>query len=98
MNLEEKKAKYLALCHAMQAGVAMKINIDSKDTTPKHLRVGVNAAMCEHGALAGLLMSKGIITEDEYLDALIETMEREVQNYQSMLQEHYGGNTKITLV
>src|SRR5687767_13839287 len=55
MNLEEKRAKYLKLCHAMQTGVAFKMEKDNKDTTPKHLRVGINAAMVDHAALTNLL-------------------------------------------
>src|SRR5687768_12035238 len=98
MNLEEKRERYLALCHAMQTGVAFKMEKDAKDTTPKHLRVGINAAMSDHGALVGLLFKKGIITEEEYYDALIESMEREVQMYQSKIEELYGaGPIKITL-
>ena len=97
MNLEEKKAKYMALCHAMQTGVAAKMEKDSKETTPKHLRVGINVAMSDHGALMALLFKKGIITEEEYIDALIESMEREVHMYESVLAELYGHGVKITL-
>jgi len=97
MTIEEKKAKYAALGHAMQTGVAYKMELDPSETTAKHLRVGVNAAMCDHAALAQLLMKKGVLTEDEYLDALIESMEREVAGYQDELNRLYGG-VKITLV
>lgn len=96
MSLEEKKAKYAALLHAMQTGVAYEIERDNRSATPKHLRVGINAAMSDHGALVKLLMDKGIISEDEYFDALIEMMEREVNAYQTRLSEMYGG-VKITL-
>ena len=99
MTLEEKKKKYAALTHAMQTGVAYKMERAPAETTPQHLRVGVNCAMSEQGALVGLLMKKGIITEDEYLDALIESMEGEVQSYQTELTELYGAgrHIKITL-
>lgn len=95
MNLQEKKDKYLSLCHAMQSGVAYKMQSDSAETSPKHLRVGVNSAQVQHAALVKLLCEKGIITEEEYLDALIEMMEREVQAYQDELSRIYG--TNITL-
>lgn len=81
----------------MQTGVAFKMSKDDKDTTPKHLRVGINAAMSDHSALVGLLMQKGIITEDEYYDKLIESMEREVEMYRKKLSELYGG-ADFTLV
>ncbi len=96
MTLEEKKSRYAELAHAMQTGVAYKMERGSSETSPKHLRVGVNAAMSDHTALAQLLMKKGVISEDEYLDALIEAMEREVQMYQTELSKLYGG-VKINL-
>lgn len=96
MTLEEKKTKYIALCHAMQTGVAYMMQKDPSDTTPKHLRVGVNSAMVEHGALVSLMVKKGLITEDEYYDSLIEFMEREVQMYQRELESIYGA--KINLI
>ena len=94
MTLEEKRTKYLQLCHAMQSGVAAKMNRDNSDTLPKHLRVGVNFAMVDSAALATLLMKKGIITEEEYYDALIERMQAEVAAYEAWLNESYGANTK----
>ena len=98
MNLEEKRAKYLELCHAMQTGVAFSMEKDNKDTTPKHLRVGINVAMSDHGALMNILFKKGIVTEDEYYDAMIESMEREVEMYRQKLKELYGSNVNFTLI
>lgn len=97
MTIEEKRQKYLSLCHAMQSGVAAKLNRDNSDTTPKHLRVGVNSAMVDSAALATLLMKKGIITEDEYFDALIERMQAEVKAYEDWLNESFGVSGKIKL-
>lgn len=91
----EQKAKYEALAHAMQSGVAMKMNYKPGETEPKHLRVGVNAAMSDMGGLARLLIRKGIITEDEYVDAMIESMAREVKSYEAELSALL--NTTITL-
>lgn len=92
MTIEEKREKCAALAHAMQTGVAYKMPKDSSDTEPKHLRVGINMAMIEHAALAGLLMRKGIITEDEYLDSLIVELEREVDLYQQEISQLYGAS------
>lgn len=89
--------KYAALLHAMQSGVAMKMNYDPSETSPKHLRVGVNSAMCDHAALARLLVEKGIITREEYEAAITAEMGREVERYQVWLKEHLGGQTTITL-
>jgi hypothetical protein len=89
-------SKYHDLAHAMQSGVAMKMNYDHSDTQPKHLRVGINSAMCDHAALARLLMEKGLITEAEYMQAIEEEMAREVKRYEAWLSEHLGG-APITL-
>lgn len=96
--MEAKRAHYKALLHAMQTGVAYVMERDGGDTTPKHLRVGVNAAMVEHTALANLLIKKGIITEEEYVDQIIIELEREVERYEQRVSELYGAaGTKITL-
>lgn len=72
MTLEDKQ-RYRAALHAMQTGVAAMIGCDNS-TTPKHLRVGVNSALCDNSALTMLLIKKGIITEDECDKALAEEM------------------------
>lgn len=83
-----ERERYLAALHAMQSGVAF-LNA-AKDLEPKHLRVGVNAAMSDLGGLATLLIEKGIITRDEYEKALADAMEREADSYRQRLAEHYG--------
>lgn len=96
MTLEEKRQRYEALAHAMQTGVAYVMEKEPSETAPKHLRVGVNAAMVEHAALANLLVRKGVITEDEYVDSLIEELEREVERYTQHVRDLYGASN-ITL-
>lgn len=86
---------YHANARAMQAGVKAKAGYTNAETTPVDLRVGVNSAMVEHSALAGLLMEKGLITEDEYLNAIAEGMAREKARYEAELSEHFKSN--ITL-
>lgn len=88
-------SKYEDNAHAMQSGVAMKMNIDPSETTPKHLRVGVNSAMCDHAALVRLLMEKGLFTNNEYVEAVTNEMGREAARYEQWLTEHFG--KKITL-
>lgn len=90
-------SEYTKLAHAMQSGVAMKMNYDPSETTPKHLRVGVNSAMCDTSALARLLVEKGIITFEEYDAAITAEMAREVERYETWLTERLGSKTKITL-
>ncbi len=81
--------------HAMQSGVAMKMNLDPQETTPKHLRVGVNAAMADQAGLVRLLIEKGLITEAEYEAAITAEMGREVARYEEWLTAQMG--TKISL-
>jgi len=87
---DEQRARYERAAHAMQSGVAMMMNYDPGPTNPKHLRVGVNSAMVEHSALGHLLIEKGLITEDEYVEAIIIFMEREVKTYERLLKEILG--------
>ena len=74
-------SEYLKLGHAMQSGVAAKMALDPSESTPKHLRVGVNLAMVDHAALVRILLEKGLFTEAEYERALTDQMAREVQAY-----------------
>lgn len=74
----------------MQSGVAMEMNFHPQPTEPKHLRVGVNSAMCDHAALVRLLIEKGVVSEDEYIKVVADEMEREAECYQQRIQEHYG--------
>lgn len=89
MMTDEEKAKvateYRSACHAMQSGVAVDQARGSGDGTPKHLRVGINSAMCDHAALVRLLLAKGILTEEEYALAIRDEMVREKERYEEML-------------
>lgn len=90
-TIDEAKARYAAACHAMQSGVAGVMNLDESETMPKHLRVGVNSALVSNGALAKLLMDRGIITELEHFVALADAMEEEQHLYEARLSRAYFG-------
>jgi hypothetical protein len=87
MSIEENKARYDAAAHAMQTGVAYEMNKGARDsaTEPKHLRVGVNAAMADQEGLVRLLIRKGVITEEEYFEAVADSMEAELKRYQDRM-------------
>jgi len=87
--------RYTTAAHAMQSGVAAKMAYDPSETTPKHLRAGVNSAMVETSALVQLLVAKGIITFDEWCEALASAMEAEVALYETELRRLTG--SKVTL-
>ena len=82
--------RYLALCHALQSGVATELGHDPSSGTPKHLRTGLNIVMRDLGSLTNLLVSKGIIGEKELWEALEAGMEQEVRSYEHRLSEQLG--------
>ncbi len=88
---------YRSAKHAMQAGVALIEQYQPGETRPKHLRVGINSAMCDHAGLARLLIEKGIITEDEYVAAITKEMNAEARRYEERIQSHLGGSSEIEL-
>jgi hypothetical protein len=90
------KLTYEEACYAMQAGVGLREKLGgSNETTPKHLRVGVNSAMVEHSALARLRIAKGVITDAEYRESLADGMREEVELYERGLSEELG--KRVTL-
>ena len=97
MGIEEDDERWRAASHAMQSGVAMEMNLPDRQsaTEPKHLRVGINAAMSDHAGLVKLLVDKGLITNEEYMKAIADQMEIEKADYEARLSAHFG--KKITL-
>jgi hypothetical protein len=88
---------YMAKAHAMQSGVAMKMNYDDTDTSAKHLRVGVNTAMCDQAGLVRLLINEGRDHANGIPSRHLE-MAREVERYERWLNDHVGGGgDRITL-
>jgi hypothetical protein len=101
-RLIEKRTLYAHLAHAMQSGVAYDIGSwkpspgnSEHNTSSKFLKVAVNSALCDHGALVTLLISKGVFTEEEYFDAAIFQLVEEVKTYERTLSKRM--NTDITL-
>lgn len=84
-------SEYKRQAKRMQAGVEFTMN-DSHECSPKHLRVGVNAAMSDHSGLVRLLIAKGVFTEAEYVEAITDTMKREADAYENRLQQKYSPN------
>jgi len=89
VSIEEHKIRYQAAAHAMQTGVATLMGLDPNETTPKHLRVGVNNALIGEGVLAKLLLDKGVITEEEYWKELADMTEKEVESYKTVLKDRW---------
>lgn len=93
-------AKYrfelVAAQRAMQAGVALEMSIgEAENCEPKHLRVGVNNALCDVAAIARLMIEKGLFTEEEYVDALTAEANREVERYEQSLSQELGKKVRL---
>jgi hypothetical protein len=95
--MNDNMTRYVALAHAIQSGVAMDLQHDPTPGTPKHLRTGLDCRAADHGALARLLIAKGVFTLEEYEAALLEGLEREKAAYEQRLTDRFGGGTKIDL-
>lgn len=90
---EKLRARYTASLHAMQSGVAFLLGHTGShegECSPKHLRVGVNAAMIDCGAVAKLLVEKGVFTEEEYFTALADLTDRDVATYKAKIKDITG--------
>lgn len=87
-TIEELENEYKRLLHAMQSGVAFLK--DKGDQSPKHLRVGINSATVNDAALVRVLIAKGIVTLEEYFEALVEEVKREVERYRQMIAREQG--------
>lgn len=55
---------------------------DTHPNGPKHTRVGLNMRACDHAALASVLIEKGVITEEEYLERLRLFANEELARYE----------------
>lgn len=92
------RVRYIRAGHAVQSGVKTELELlgaQRAGADPKHLRVGVNMAMVDSGAVATLLIKKGIITEEEYLEALAVGVEEEVKKYEERLFKKTGTSIKL---
>lgn len=74
--------RYTAAAHAMQTAVRLmieRLGPEGAGADFKHNRVGINTAHRDHASLAQLLIRKGVITEEEYLEAMAVGMEQEAE-------------------
>ncbi len=78
--------------HAVQTGI--RFEIEQGEAGPlqpqtarflKHLRVGINTAMCDHAALIEVLVDAGIIDRKKYLEKIAVVMEREKKRLEDTL-------------
>lgn len=82
--------RYMAAGHAVQSGVKAKIENDRKFATPKDLRTGIDTSKADMLGLVTLLISKGVFSELEYLEAIATSMEKERQRYELEVSQLLG--------
>ena len=97
MGIEDEMLRHAKAAHAMQSGVAYEMNDPERRsaTDPKHLRVGINAAMSDQGGLVTLLIEKGLFTREEYVKAIADAMEHEAAAYQARISQKLGKDVKL---
>jgi hypothetical protein len=90
-QLQAYTDRWMRAAYAIQSAIAFLIERGGFDAaTPKHLRVGIDTAKADHGALAELLIRKGVITEEEYLRSIAEGQEREARRYTAVARHETG--------
>lgn len=101
-TVDELKAEYLDLLHAMQSGVRAEIELTEPAAahgtlshSPKHLRVGINSALTQCSSLATLLIEKGVVTELEYWRAQVSGFRDEVARFEQKLSEQFGAKVSL---
>ena len=93
--------RYEAAAHRMQSAVAFDmtrslglerlagLSPELVNRALKDVRVGLNSAMSSQGGLAGLLIEKGLITAEEYTEAMCVAMEREADMVVSEVKKRW---------
>lgn len=89
-KLDMLKVEYQDAMHAMQTGVAHMIERDRSEASLKHIRVGINSALCSVSALMLILVEKGLVTEEEYFTKLLELVKEDVKDYEAKLTQLIG--------
>lgn len=98
MTVKELAKAHIGLQHAIQSGIKAEVDYGYENlsgTSPKHLRVGVSTALRDHSALVGLLIKKEVITEREYLEAIVISMRKEVERIENELAQMYGNKVDL---
>lgn len=88
-----KSRNYVEAAHAVQTGIAFLIQKKGEKEAgadPKHLRTGLDLRASDHAGLVRLLIGKGIITEAEYEEAMVQSANREADDYEKKVSEAMG--------
>lgn len=91
--MANKNWTYVQAMHAVQAGVAMRLNFYPDST--KQVRVGITSAHVTDKAVADLLIAKGVFTKEEYLEQVRLTAIEEAESLERELSELTGKSIKL---
>ncbi len=93
------KESYVAAAHRIQTAIAFLMGRDPgyTATQSKHLRVGLDLSKSDMGGLATLLISKGVFTEQEYVDAITAAAQKEADSYEKEVQSVFSNKNIRTL-
>lgn len=95
MNAQDR---YMAAARGIQSAIAYLMTLAQQrgdasidpGTSHKHLRVGVNMTMVDNGAIARLLIDKGIIEEADYMEYVAQMAEKELADLTKRAREVSG--------
>lgn len=103
MNTEDvdwqyRAQEYMDLLHAIQTGVLYMSKHESGDTaetSPKHLRTGINSSLIESSALVKTLVEADVIDWETFRDNVIFMLKLEVKNYEERLSKVMGTSIRL---
>lgn len=84
--------RYARAAHRVQTAIGF--NPDRPRDQYKDLRVGCDMSKADMAGLATLLISKGVFTMEEYLEAVADSAEREAEDKETELSVRHGINVK----
>lgn len=86
------RERYERAAHRVQTTIAFQPH---RPLDPyKDLRTGIDLSKADMSGLAQLLISKGVITLDEYIEAIATSAEKEAEMKEHDLSVRYGINIK----
>ena len=91
LRFEELYQQYMALGHAVQTGIGMRIELDKTFATPKDVRTGLDTSKADMDGLVNLLIQKGVFTDIEYMEAIVASMKREKDRWEADITQRLGG-------
>lgn len=99
MNFRDLGLTYDQAAHGVQS--AIKYELEQRgwrgpETEWKHTRVGIDLRAAEHAGLVDLLISKGVLTEEEYMEQMRLAANEELARYTDHCRRTYGLHPNVS--